>query len=254
MVNQPHTQFLRFLMQGQPAPQTLWLEEPALRRAVCVAYFLADTRPKHDLLHFATTLLPILLRQLDHRTQRVQVTRQGTVRGRVDWAMTFKERAQPENNSATFVCRQIQRDDQTYPNQLLKILLLNLQTLFHNLPDVSWCGECWTAVGASPASWLTQRIHRIQQGVQIALKNPRLRHIILPKMITSRHFSRARQSKNELYNQVVTIYLQYQHLVEKERLTAVHPIIPHTLLLPQTDHPHAPSLIQLATSAFAQER
>lgn len=250
----PHSKFLAYLLQGQHhlpiPPQDLLNQDKALRRVFCAAYLLADTRPGHDVGVFISQTLPRLLRQLSRTTERQRVTYQGEIRGRVDWPATTKARHQTEYNPSLFVCRQPHRQENTLENQLLKYLLVRLDTLLDEISPVVLMAERWTTEGEGETDWLLKRVHEMAYHLKATLGHVRMQAIEMPLAITSQHLLKTQTSKTELYGTVARLYGRYQAVIIHHQWQEIRPIIRHTLLLPSPDDPQGDLCIRLAVSAF----
>ncbi|MCA9935405.1 MAG: hypothetical protein KC415_15825 [Anaerolineales bacterium] len=247
--------FLRYLLRGTAVsdPQTCLDENDDLRRSLGMAYFLADSHDKQDVLTFVSDTLPLLLRQLQRTTRRERIAFQGQIRGRVDWPATTKARLQNEVNPALYVCRPPLRQDNTPENQLLKFLLEAIDRLIRDLSLDMQNAELWTAVSDTHFPF-SQRLAQITFHVRQALGHARLRPVETPEMVTARHLVKARASKTELYGLVAQLYDQYKVVVVDGRWLDLLPIFGRTILLPDPAVPLGDTCIQLAARGFVQAR
>lgn len=248
---QARAKFLTYLMQGVDAlggvpPQVLLESDTVVRRGLCAAYFLSDTRRNLDVAVFLIQTVPMLLRRLHRTTQHQRVEYTGQIRGRVDWPATYKARYCDDYNPALYVCRQPERRDDTPENQLLKYMLLSIKRLVADVPDVLLEAECWSSKAAGEPGWLAARTKILEHRLRAALTHIRLREVEPPPVITPRHLLRARTSKTELYGLVAQLYDQYKQVVLCYRWERIGPIFRQTLLLPPSGDAQGDRLLRLA--------
>jgi hypothetical protein len=247
---QPRAKFLSYLVQGANAiqgvpPQAFLDANESLRRGLCAAYFLSDTRRKLDVAAFLIETVPMLLRRLHRTVQHQRVEYTGQIRGRVDWQATYKARYRDDYNPILYVCRQPQRRDDTPENQLLKYMLLAIERLVSDVPEALRCAECWSPETAGEKAWLEARVKTLEHRLRASLAHIRLREVEPPPAITPRHLLRARTSKTELYGQVALLYDQYKEVVLRYRWERVQPIFRRTLLLPAPETPQGDLFLRL---------
>ncbi len=247
--------FLGYLLRGTAVtdPQRLLDEDEWLKRQFGMAYLLADTRSKHDVLVFVSETLPLLLRQLRRTTRRERVTFQGQVRGRIDWPATGKARLQNDVNPALYVCRPPQRQDNTPENQLVKYLLERLNELVHDLAEELQEAELWTAVSDTHIPF-NKRLAQIAFYLRQTLNHARLRAVESPPNILPSHLIKAQASKIELYGYVAHLYAQYERIMLHGDWADMRAVLGQAILLPDPATPFGDACIQLAALGFAQAR
>lgn len=235
-----------------PDAQAALDADEALRRWLCTAYFLADTRNGYDTAVFTTTTIPQLLRQLNRSTVHRRETYQGRVRGRIDWPATVKARYQTGYNPAIYVCRQPHRLEDTPENQLVKFMLTAIDRAIQSLPPLLLTAEWWTAVAGPQPTWFKQRLSHLSYTLRPQLNHVRLRHVTTPTAITTQHILKAKTSKTELYAAVATLYSNYNALLRQQQWHTLHPILQNGLLLPSEDSPAATHCLRLTAAALRQ--
>ena len=89
-------------------------------KAQKAAHFLLS-----DKLNEFIKILPFLMRNLAHSSQRERQEFKGVIRGKVDWSQTYKRRyANGFDDKSLFVCLPASKSYDLEENQLLKFLLL----------------------------------------------------------------------------------------------------------------------------------
>ncbi len=248
--------FLAYLLQGvrgfPESPPQLFAQNDTWRRNFCAAYFFADTRESQDVGLWVGQVLPRLLRQLSRTTERERVVYQGEIHGKVDWPTTYKVRYQTEHNPGLFVCRPPHRRENTPENQLLKFLLVEMETVLKSLSPLLLTAERWTADGPAEGGWFQHRLHLLAHDLKLALANVHLRSVELPVVITPYHLLKAKTSKTELYGSVAHFYGRYQQMVVQSHWEVIYPVFSHTLLLPDPASPLGDMCIRLAALGFRE--
>jgi hypothetical protein len=221
-------------------------QDEDLRRGLCAAYFLADTRPEFDVAQFVTSEVPLLLRCLSRATQPQRIEQADRIRGRIDWPATYKARTQAEYNPGLYVYREIKRRYDTPENQLLKYLLVNIAHMIGDVPDCLMTAEQWSSQNNGAPYWLATRLQPLRDRIPLLLSHIRVREISLPTTITSRHLIRARTSKSEFYGAIAQLYVHYEQIVLRYRWNYLRQLFRHTLLLPIADDEQANTYLRLA--------
>jgi hypothetical protein len=252
---QARAKFLAYLLQGPNAldgvpPQVFLDANESLRRGLCAAYFLSDTRRRLDVAVFLIETVPMLLRRLHRTVQHQRVEYTGQIRGRVDWQATYKARYRDDYNPTLYVCRRPERRDDTPENQLLKYMLLAIERLLADVPEALRRAECWSLKTMGEKDWLAARVKTLEHRLRVSLAHIRLREVEPPPAITPRHLLRARTSKTELYGLVALLYEQYREVVLRHRWERVRPIFRRTLLLPAPETPQGDLFLRLAAAGL----
>jgi hypothetical protein len=185
--------------------------EQRLRAACFVLH--RDPRGEIDAFSFVTVTLERLLRGLASQTRREQRELRGRVRGRVDWAATWKARLADSHDPTRLVCAEVRRHFDTPENQLLRFMVEALWSLVRTIPPVIRQGQCCRPGMAGPGSLTlaatAPRIGAMEIRLPRQRLHPQLRQIALPDVITPEHLRRAETSKMEEYGQVARLYRRY---------------------------------------------
>jgi len=199
---------------------------------------------------FVEVTVPMLLRQLSRITEPERVKRRGQIRGRIDWAATYKTRFSEDNDPTVFVCRQVRRQYATLENELLKYVLTMLQDLVNHVPSNLHPGAYWSPHPSFGPRPVRLRLIRLNEKLTSYLKHIYLREIETPHRITSRHLLRARTSKTEWYAEVADLHDHYVHLVVEVRTTYLVDMLRQCLILPASPDGLGDDMIKLAAWAL----
>jgi hypothetical protein len=191
-------------LAGMTAACFLLYRPPQGDHGICVDRFL---------FHLA----PILLQQLSRTTQPQRVTLHGRIRGRVDWANTYKARYTEDLNPTVFVCQQSWRRFDQPENQLFKYLLHGMQLCLERVSPQMRQWRAWGRALRSPGGGpldLHDYLARVEHRVRTFRAHVYLRAVTLPDTISGQHLLAARTSKNELYAEVAELYDLYRSVVD----------------------------------------
>jgi hypothetical protein len=161
---------------------------------------------------FLGVTVPSLLRKLSCSTEARPVEMQGAVRGRIDWAATWKARHTGDPNPALFICREVERQYATPENELLRYVLEKLKAALGEVPPLLRGGACWPAGAASRPASIAPLLADLQDAAQRHLRHAALRKIKPPDSIAAQHLLRARSSKTAEYGEVAKMYRDYAEL------------------------------------------
>jgi hypothetical protein len=189
---------------------------PEVRPVFAATYFLLDNKPGRDVETFIHVTMKRLLQQLTRRTERQPVTYQGQVRGRIDWAATYKARYSQDYDPTRYVCHEVRRQYDTPENRLLKYMVEQVTTCMSMIPEALRQGSCYTpATNGQPGGQLATiaRIQNLQDALINSRASVRLRDISLPDTIDESYLVRAETSRTEEYAEVAYLYRHYQQVV-----------------------------------------
>ena len=199
---------------------------------------------------FLQVTVPALLRKLSCSTEAKPVEMQGAVRGRVDWAATWKARHTGDPNPALFICRQVERQYATPENALLRYVLETLKVALVEVPSVLRIGVCWSVRGVNQPAAIYPVLASLQDQTQKHLRHAALRKIELPDSITPQHLLRARSSKTEEYSDVANLYDLYIQLMAKIQNGAAVDMLKEYVMLPASLAGPGENLVKLAALAL----
>ena len=156
-------------------------------------------------------ILPQLVRNLAHSTQRETEIMRGNVRGRIYWGSTLKERySQGFNDKSLFVCNPPSKFYNLEENQLLKFLLKRIRYLKENYLNF-----------INPETFDIEKIDKNKDWYTIVNDNVQMARLTLRKvyfndisdvLIKPKHLRRCMRNRNLLYHYVAKAYRLYEDL------------------------------------------
>lgn len=156
-------------------------------------------------------ILPQLVRNLSHSTRKESEIMQGNIRGRINWAETFKERMNLGfDDKSLFVCNPPSKYYDLEENQLLKYLLKRIIYLKKNYLDF-----------IEPENFNLDNIDENKDWYTIVNDNYEVSSKILKKIyfndisdvkIKSKHIRKCLKNRNFLYHKVFDVYQLYESL------------------------------------------
>ncbi|MBR5502886.1 MAG: hypothetical protein IKV87_00315 [Methanobrevibacter sp.] len=156
-------------------------------------------------------ILPQLVRNLAHSTQKETEIMRGNIRGRVDWGATLKERySQGFNDKSLFVCNPPSKYYDLEENQLLKFILKRIIHLYKNYLNF-----------ISPETFDIEKIDKNKDWYTIVNDNAQMARLTLRKVyfndiadvkIRSKHLRKCMKNRNLLYHYVAKVYRLYEEL------------------------------------------
>lgn len=156
-------------------------------------------------------ILPQLVRNLAHSTQKETEILKGNIRGRIDWEATLKERySQGFGDKSLFVCNPPIKYYDLEENQLLKFLLKRIQYLQKNY--LSFISE---------DNFNIENIDQNKDWYTIVNDNSQMARLTLKKVyfkdisdvkIKSKHLRKCMKNRNLLYHYVAKAYRLYEDL------------------------------------------
>ena len=187
-----------------------------------MVHFLISPQIK-DLMN----VLPSIMRNMAHSTQKELVQYNGIIRGRINWNMTLKTRyAQGYNDPSLFLCTPSSKSYDVEENQLLKFLLsqsvkmvhaINLGNLDYNVEEI----EYWQTI-------ITQVYYSFKHN----LKNVHFNDVTNISNVPNKAFRRATNQRNKSYVYVAKAYQLYYDLFIDEDLNVLKDLIQHQILEP----------------------
>lgn len=156
-------------------------------------------------------ILPLLVRNLAHSTQKETEILHGNIRGRVDWGATIKERySQGFNDKSLFVCNPPSKYYDLEENQLLKFLLKRIRYLKENYLNF-----------INPETFDIEKVDKNTDWYTIVNDNVQVAKLTLKKVyfndisnvsIRSKHLRKCMKNRNLLYHYVAKVYRLYEDL------------------------------------------
>ena len=156
-------------------------------------------------------ILPQLVRNLAHSTQRETEIMRGNIRGRIDWGSTLKERySQGFNDKSLFVCNPPSKFYDLEENQLLKFLLKRIRYLKENYLNF-----------INPETFDIEKVEKNKDWYTIVNDNVQVARLTLRKvyfndisdvLIKPKHLRKCMRNRNLLYHYVAKAYRLYEDL------------------------------------------
>ncbi len=179
-------------------------------------------------------ILPQIMRNLSHSTQKEVIESRGGIRGGIDWSLTFKERfGRGYNDPSLFICKPALKMYDLPENQLLKFILWKIRKLSEHtgfLPEIS--DEILEKEVSK--NWQEIIIKRYFE-VRKALKHIYFQNISIPRIIRPKTVQRAKNHKNRLYEKVVECYNSYKKIFITEDQETLKELIEKQILEPLND-------------------
>lgn len=155
--------------------------------------------------------LPLLVRNLSHSTRKETEVMNGNIRGRIDWAETFKERMNLGfEDKSLFVCNPSSKYYDLEENQLLKYILKRIIYLKRNYLEF-----------IEPENFDLDKIDENKDWYTIVNDNFEVSSKILKKVyfndisdvkIKSKHLRKCIKNRNLCYHKVFDVYQLYESL------------------------------------------
>ena len=155
--------------------------------------------------------LPLLVRNLSHSTRKETEVMNGNIRGRIDWAETFKERMNLGfEDKSLFVCNPSSKYYDLEENQLLKYILKRIIFLKRNYLEF-----------IEPENFDLDKIDENKDWYTIVNDNFEVSSKILKKVyfndisdvkIKSKHLRKCIKNRNLCYHKVFDVYQLYESL------------------------------------------
>lgn len=169
-------------------------------------------------------ILPQLVRNLAHSTQKETEILHGNIRGRVDWGATIKERySQGFNDKSLFVCNPPSKFYDLEENQLLKFLLKRIRYLKENYLNF-----------INPETFDLEKVDQNTDWYTIINDNFHVAKLTLKKVyfndisnvnIKSKHLRKCMKNRNLLYHYVAKAYRLYEDLFILENETVLKELL-----------------------------
>ena len=156
-------------------------------------------------------ILPQLVRNLAHSTQKETEIVRGNVQGHIDWGLTFKERySQGFNDGSLFVCNPPSKYYDLEENQLLKFLLKRIKYLKDNYLNFINPETFDIEKIDENKDWYTI-VNDIVQIAKLTLKKVYFNEIS-DILIKPKHLRKCMKNRNLLYHYVAKAYRLYEDL------------------------------------------
>lgn len=172
-------------------------------------------------------ILPTLIPNLSHSTQKELIEYKGIVRGYIDWNVTYKNRfSKCFNDHSTFMCSPVSKSYDLEENQLLKFIIekiifmvreLSIRELENNIQGT----EYWKDI-----------IRKRFLNVKKASKNLYFNEISSVKIIKPKAIRKTFNHRNKLYLYVFKVYKLYESLFIKEDKKVIIDLIKKQILEP----------------------
>jgi hypothetical protein len=156
-------------------------------------------------------ILPYLMRNLSHSTEKETVECRGMVKGRIDWGLTIKERySRGFNDPTLFICKPASKMYDLPENQLLKFILNKIQDFSENIDFINIPEE--DVFEESQMKYYSSIIFDKYFASKKTLKHVQFQYIKDVKFIKAKNLQRTRNHRNKHYRTVVNCYNLYQDL------------------------------------------
>ena len=206
------------------------MDDDDLRTLKTVHFLLSDE--VRDLIQ----ILPYLLRNLSHSTQKKKEEFNGIVRGRIDWNATLKTRySKGFNDPSLFVCSPPSKFYDLEENQLLKFVLKKILSLKNNYLDfVDYTkNDEDTPFDIDNLSNENNWYEIVGNNYKMAKKT--LRKVYFDdisdvKVIKVKHIRKAFKNRNVLYHRVAKAFMLYEDLFINENIELLKELVEHRLI------------------------
>ena len=214
---------------------------PEELKAQKAAHFLLS-----DKLNEFIKILPFLMRNLAHSTQKEKIECRGIIRGKVDWNQTYKTRyANGFNDKSLFVCMPPSKIYDLEENQLLKYMLKEIVALFENtltfIENKDSDSE-YEELDSNEEEEINDNWQDIVSNryylVKKALKNVYFNNISDVNYIKPKVLSKAKRHRNIYYQKLAGLYDLYEKLFifdDDEEQNVLKELVEKQLLKPASD-------------------
>ena len=152
-------------------------------------------------------VLPYLVRNLSHSTNKEEIETHGNIIGQIDWNQTLKQRMKTGlKDKSLFVCNTNKKLYDLPENQLLKYLLNKINKFIKDI-NISFNENIKENI-TNYQDYISN-IHIITSKT---IKNVHLKEVELPRYITTKTINKTIKSHNNLYESVVKVYDLYEKL------------------------------------------
>jgi len=152
-------------------------------------------------------ILPYLVRNLSHSTNKEEIETHGNIIGQIDWNQTLKQRMKTGlKDKSLFVCNTNKKLYDLPENQLLKYLLNKINKFIKDI-NISFNENIKENI-TNYQDYISN-IHIITSKT---IKNVHLKEVELPRYITTKTINKTIKSHNNLYESVVKVYDLYEKL------------------------------------------
>lgn len=166
-------------------------------------------------------ILPQLLRNLSHSTNKKELISKGVVRGSVDWNQTLKTRySQGFNDYSLFSCNCPTKLYDLEENQLLKFILKNIVLLANNL-NLNKDSKYWE-----------NKINDIYFEAKTSLNNVYFQNISDLKIVSPKIVRKAYNHRNNFYKKAVEVYKKYETIFIREDKQELVNLVSNQILEP----------------------
>ena len=187
-------------------------------------------------------ILPYLLRNLSHSTQKEKREFNGIVRGRIDWNTTLKTRySKGFNDPSLFVCSPPSKFYDLEENQLLKFVLKRIIYLKNNYLDFvdhtrNDEENPFDIEELSKEKNLYEIVGNNYKMAKKTLKKVYFDDISDVKVIKAKHIRKAFKNRNVLYHRVAKAFMLYEDLFINEDVELLRELVEHRLIRATNTH------------------
>ena len=206
------------------------MDDDDLRTLKTVHFLLSDE--VRDLIQ----ILPYLLRNLSHSTQKKKEEFNGIVRGRIDWNATLKTRySKGFNDPSLFVCSPPSKFYDLEENQLLKFVLKKIISLKNNYLDfVDYTKNDeenpFDVENLSKEKNWYEIVGNNYKMAKKTLRKVYFDDISDVKVIKAKHIRKAFKNRNVLYHRVAKAFMLYEDLFINEDIELLKELVEHRLI------------------------
>ena len=152
-------------------------------------------------------ILPFLIRNLSHSTNKEEVETHGNIIGQINWNQTIKQRTKTGlKDKSLFVCNTNYKLYDLPENQMLKYMLKKIIKFIRDM-NISFTEEYNEEI----ENW-HEYLSNIYLTTSKTSKNIHLKNVELPRHITTKILNKTIKSHNNLYEYVVKVYELYEKL------------------------------------------
>ena len=212
------------------------MDEDDLRVLKTVHFLLSDEI--RDLIQ----ILPYLLRNLSHSTQKEKEEFNGIVRGRIDWNATLKTRySKGYDDPSLFVCSPPSKYYDLEENQLLKFVLKKIISLKNN-----YLGFVDYTKNDEENPFDVEKLSDEKNWYEIVGNNYKMAKKTLKKVyfndisdiktVKAKHIRKCFKNRNVLYHRVAKAFILYEDLFINEDIELLKELVEHRLI--KATNPH----------------
>ncbi len=177
-------------------------------------------------------ILPNLLRNLSHYTNKNDELIKGHIKGNINWNKTIKIRyGQGSNDKSIFVCSPPSKYYDLEENQLLKFILRKIIYLKKNYLSFLKENSKFDFEKILSGSFYENINYKYNQSKK-AFNKVYFNEISDIKKISSKHLQKSKNNRNKLYFYIFNVYKLYEKLFLKEDIGMLKQLIEKTIIKP----------------------